>query len=163
VPGINWGPDNKIIYTVTHAPASGQVSAEDSPFFDMSALVLTGGLTVNLVSQSGMFSYPVTSPIITSSGYQVAFLQAIFPAQSTTSRYVLKVMNKDGKDLRSIFPAEGQTGLQPQTPVWAPHPLDTGTDFIAVIYEGNLWLVDTASDQSQQVTGDGLTSQIDWK
>ena len=40
---------------------------------------------------------------------------------------------------------------------------DNGGDFIGVIYAGNLWIVDAASGQSQQVTGDGLTTNIDWK
>jgi hypothetical protein len=65
--------------------------------------------------------------------------------------------------VRSLFPAEGQTGLQPQTPVWAPQSLDTDSDYIAAVYEGNLWIIDASSGQSQQVTGDGLTSKIDWK
>jgi len=36
-------------------------------------------------------------------------------------------------------------------------------DLISVVYEGNLWIVDAVSGQPQQVTGDGLTSRIDWK
>jgi len=90
-------------------------------------------------------------------------LQAIFPTQSKTSRYQLEVMNSNGTNPGLLFPAEGQTGLQPQKPVWAPQLLEAGGDFIGVIYEGNLWIVDAASGQSQQITGDGLTSQIDWK
>jgi hypothetical protein len=72
-------------------------------------------------------------------------------------------MNSDGTNPRALFPAEGQTGLQPQTPVWAPQPLDTGADFISIVYDGNLWIVDVSSGQTQQVTGDGLTSKLDWK
>jgi hypothetical protein len=94
----------------------------------------------------------------------IAFWQAIFPTQSKTSRYQLEVMNSDGTNRRSLFPAEGQSGLQPRiSPIWAPYPLEGDGDFIGVIYEGNLWIVDASSGQSQQVTGDGSTSQIDWK
>jgi hypothetical protein len=73
------------------------------------------------------------------------------------------VMNSDGTDIWSLFPAEGQSGLQPQIPVWAPRLLETGGDYIGIKYEGNLWIVDITSGQSQQVTGDGLTTQLDWK
>jgi hypothetical protein len=32
-----------------------------------------------------------------------------------------------------------------------------------VIYQGNLWLVDSGDGQAYQVTGDGLVTRIDWK
>ena len=165
-PGLAWGADSQSLYVVTHAAPSGLISPEESPNFDLAVVSLTDNLGTTIIQQTGIFAYPAASSLQqsdSSSTYQVAFLQAIFPAQSATSRYLLEIMNKDGTDLHSIFPAEGQTGLQPQTPVWAPRPLETGSNFIAILYEGNLWLVDTASGQSQQVTGDGLTSQIDWK
>ena len=165
-PGMTWGSDSQTIFLVSHAAPTGLVSSEESPNFDLIAASLTDNLGTTLVQQTGMFAYPVVSSMRQSesgSNYLVAFMQAIFPTQSATSRYKLVVVNSDGTNLRSLFPAEGQTGLQPQTLVWAPGPLETGGDFIGVIYEGNLWIVDAASGQSQQVTGDGLTSQIDWK
>ena len=113
-----------------------------------------------------MFASPVVSSIRqneSGTAFLVAYLQAIFPAQSATSRYRLMVMENDGTNPRLLLPAEGQPGLTPQIPVWAPKVLETGADLIGVIYEGNLWIVDASSDQPQQVTGDGLTSRIDWK
>lgn len=114
-----------------------------------------------------MFAYPAASSLRSdksgASIYLVAYLQAIFPTASATSRYRLVVINTDATSPRSLFPAEGQPGLSPQTPVWAPRVLDNGADFIGIIYEGNLWIVDASSGQSQQVTGDGLTTNIDWK
>ena len=165
-PGLAWGSDSQSIYLVTHAAPTGLVSPEDSTNFDLATASLTDNLATTLVPQTGMFANPAVSSLQQSesgSTYLVAFLQAIFPTQSKTSRYQLDVMNNDGTNLRLLFPAEGQSGLQPQTPVWAPRPLEAGGDFIGVIYEGNLWIVDAASGQSQQVTGDGSTSQIDWK
>jgi hypothetical protein len=165
-PGLAWGSDNQTIYLVTHGAPTGLVSPEESPNFDLATATLSDNLHTTLVQQTGMFANPAVSSLRQSesgSTYLVAFLQAIFPTQSKTSRYQLEVMNSDGTNLGSLFPAEGQSGLEPQTPVWAPPPLETGSDFIGVIYEGNLWIVDAASGQSQQITGDGLTSQIDWK
>jgi len=165
-PGVAWAADGKSLYAVAHAAPTGLVSPEESPNFDLEVLSLASSLDTTLVQQSGMFANPAASSLReTDSGSTslVAFLKAIFPAQSATSRYLLDIMNSDGSNQHSLFPAEGQTGLQPQTPVWAPQPLDTGADFISVIYDGNLWIVDVSSGLSQQVTGDGLTSKIDWK
>lgn len=114
-----------------------------------------------------MFAYPAASPFQSSSRekqYQVAFLQAIFPEQSETSRYRVVVMDRDGSNRRTIFPANDAPGLEPQTPAWAPDPIDGQSgDFLALIYQGNLWLVDSGNSQAYQVTGDGLVTRIDWK
>jgi hypothetical protein len=167
IPGLAWGSDNKSIYVVTHAAPTGLVSPEESPNFDLVAIALSDNALTPLITQSGMFAYPsVSAPQAGENGSSnlVAFWQAIFPTQSKTSRYQLDVMNNDGTNLRVLFPAEGQSGLEPRIPpIWAPRSIDGGADFIGVIYEGNLWIVDAVSGQSQQVTGDGATSQIDWK
>jgi len=165
-PSLVWGRDSQTLFLVTHAMPTGLVSPEESPNFDLATASLNDNLGITLVQQTGMFANPAVSSLqrsVSGSTYLVAFLQAIFPTQSKTSRYKLEIMNSDGTNLISLFPAEGQSGLQPRTPVWAPHPLETGGNFIGIIYEDNLWIVDAASGQSQQITGDGLTSQIDWK
>ena len=167
LPSIVWGADNSTLYYVSHAPPPTLVSAEDSPFFDISATSLDSKATVNLVEQTGMFAYPSVSGLQSSSRekqYQVAFLQAIFPEQSETSRYRVVVMDRDGSNQRPIFPANDAPGLEPQTPVWAPGPIEGQSgDFIAVVYQGNLWFVDSGNGQAYQVTGDGLVTRIDWK
>jgi hypothetical protein len=126
---------------------------------------LNEGPVVNLTEQSGMFAAPVSSPTITADGYQVAYLQAIFPNQSNTSRYRLVVMDRDGSNRRSIFPDESSPGIDiNQVPfVWEPGTAKINAITIAINYQGNLWLVDTVTGKSQQVTGDGLVSRIDWK
>jgi hypothetical protein len=73
------------------------------------------------------------------------------------------VMDRDGSNRQALFPAEGLPGLEVQTPLWSPAPGAGGSDFIAVMYQGNLWLVDSASGAAQQVTGDGLITRMDWK
>ena len=166
VPGLAWGSDNHSLYLVNHAAPTGLSSAEESTNFDLLMLSLSDKRSTPLVQQTGMFAYLSVSPLIQvemGSTFQVAYLQAVSPAQSATSRYRLMVMDQNGLDPHVLFPAEGQTGLEPQTPVWAPGALASGNELIGVIYEGNLWLVDTVSGRAAQVTGDGLTSRIDWK
>ena len=167
IPGIAWGPDGKTLFLATHAPAPAPVTDEESPYFDLSAVSLENGARVPLVEQTGMFAYPAASPIRqsgTEKVYQVAYLQAIFPDQSNTSRYRLMVMDRDGSDRRALFPPQDVGGIEPQTPAWAPQPISGQSgDFIAIIYQGNLWLVDSAAGQAYQATGDGLIKKLDWK
>ena len=167
LPSITWGADGKTLYYTSHAPPPSLVDEEDSPFFDISATSFETSATVNIVQQTGMFAYPSSSPLQSSSTerqYQVAYLQATFPEQSETSRYRVVVMDRDGSNRRTIFPANDAPGIQPQTPVWAPESIEGQSgDFIAVVYQGNLWLVDSGNGQAYQVTGDGLVTRIDWK
>jgi hypothetical protein len=165
IPGISWGADSNSIYISTHAPSESLVSAEESPFFNLAAISMKNSTNVQLIQQTGMFSYPTSSPKLSGSGddFKVGYLQAIFPDQSETSRYRLIVMDRDGSNRKNIFPPEGQTGIEPQAPIWAPISTSIKAEYISFLYQGNIWLVDTLSDFSQQITGDGLIERVDWK
>lgn len=167
IPEITWGADSKTLYYVTHAPPPSLVGDEDSPFFDLSVASFETDAGFEIADGTGMFAYPATSPIQPSSRerqYQVAYLQAIFPEQSDTSRYRLVVMDRDGSNRRIIFPASDAPGIEPQTPAWAPGIIEGQAGyFVAVMYQGNLWIVDSGNGQAFQVTGDGLVTRIDWR
>jgi len=170
VPGITWGPDGKVLYAVNHVHSAGAISPEESPLFDLVAIPLDPGPSLPLASRTGMFAYPLSSPVAGSSpndsGYLIAFLQAIFPEQSETSHYRLAVMDRDGSNRRLIFPPEESAGLQPQRNwgAWSPAALpESGNFALAVLYQGNVWFVDSASGEAVQITGDGLTNRILWK
>jgi hypothetical protein len=178
VPGVAWSPDNRVIYTVDHVAPPGAAAPEESPRFDLLAVPLEGGAPVHLVSDVGMFAYPRPSPLqaavvdagsdeggpLVENAYQLAYLQAIFPAQSETSRYRLVVMDRDGSNQRVFFPEEGAPGLEPQRVAWSPAPVaENGGYAIAVLYQGNIWLVSLADGLAQQITGDGLALRVDWK
>ena len=167
IPGISWGGDTQTLYTVTHATGSNLIGAEDSPYFDMSAIAASGGGDIQIAPQTGMFAYPAASPMRPSGEervYQVAYLQAIFPAQSESSRYRIVVMDRDGSNRRTLFPPADAPGLDPQKVVWTPAPVPGQVgDFLAAVYQGNLWLIDSGSGEAHQITGDGLISRIDWK
>jgi hypothetical protein len=167
LPSLAWGADGKTLYYISHAPAPSLVSEEDSPFFDISAVLLENNTTVPIAPQTGMFAYPAVSSLQSSTTerpYQVAYLQAIFPSQSETSRYRVMVMDRDGSNRRAIFPANDAPGIEPQTLAWAPDIIEGQSgDFIALVYQGNLWLVDSGNGQAYQVTGDGLVTRLDWK
>jgi len=170
VPGMTWGPDGKVLYTTDHVAQTGAASPEESQLFDLTALLLESNSPLSLVSQAGMFSYPMASPMQKNASgeadYQIAYLQANFPTQSETSRYRLAVMDRDGSDNRILFPAEGIAGLEPQEfwGAWSPGAMpDSGNYNLAVLYQGNLWLVDVTTGETVQITGDGLTTRMIWK
>ncbi len=170
VPGVVWGADSQTLFYVAHAAPPNLVSAEESPNFDLAATSMANKSTAYLVKQSGMFAYPSASPLNQlksndkEKSYRLAYLQAIFPEQSDTTRYRLVVMDRDGSNRREIFPAPDSPGLQPQQVVWAPQPLNGQVgDFITLIYQSNLWLIDSGNGQAFQVTGDGLVIRVDWK
>ncbi|MEA3350153.1 MAG: G5 domain-containing protein [Chloroflexota bacterium] len=170
VPGMGWGPSGLLLYTVRHAPPPGITDPEASPVFNLIAIPLTGGKSVDLVSSVGMFAYPLPSPLQpTPKGepaYQVAYLQAIFPEQSEKRSYRLMVMDRDGSNKQELFPPAGTQGIEPQRDWghWSPQPLEeTGEYALALLYQGNIWLIDTETGQAWQVTGDGRINRLDWR
>ena len=59
---------------------------------------------------------------------------------------------------RFVFPPEGQPGLSANQVVsWSPDGR-----LLAVVYDGNLWLVNPDTGQTQQLTGDGLATTPRW-
>ncbi len=161
VSGLAWAPSGNSLYLVTHQSKPGLENAEASPVFDLSAVILEGPL-LRLVEQSGMFAYPVTSPSLEDGSFQVAYLQAIFPELSETGRYRLAVIDRDGSNTQVLFPAEDMNGLEPQSVIWSPETFSDGNYRLAALYDGNLYLIDPATREYQQITGDGLIQHIDW-
>ena len=166
-----------MVYTVSHGPVDG--TADEGPQqFNLVAVPVTGSPAIEIVENVGMFAYPVTSPVnqlfnladstsgesLSQNAFSIAYLQAIFPEQSETSGYRLLTIDRDGSNKRSLFPEEGAVGLEPQKVVWSPTIMESSGDFsIAVIYNGNIWIIDAVSGTAQQITGDGLTSRVDWR
>jgi resuscitation-promoting factor RpfB len=169
VPGIDWSPDGQTLYMVDHVVPEGVPSPEESPYFDLVAVPLEEGAPSNLDTNIGMFAYPSASPLQTGSieeenASQVAYLRAILPTQSESSRYRLVVSDRDGSNKRVEFPEEGAVGLDPQQVRWSPTVFgEEKSYYSALIYQNNIWLVNLSSGQAQQITGDGLTVRIDWR
>lgn len=162
VPGAAWSPDSQMIYPVTHPNEKGLGEPETSELFNLSVLTLEPARRVELALETGMFTYPVISPPDSQERFTVAYLRAIFPRQSADSRYRLWLMEQDGSNQRGIFPPEDSPGLDPQKVVWSP-PTSAGEAFLAVIYQGNLYIINPTTGESSQITGDGLLTQICWK
>lgn len=165
IPGVAWGARGNILYFVAHGSPLGIESDSASPVFNLAALSTDGRLDLTLVEQTGMFANPSVSPAIeTDSGedaYRVVFLQASTPLESEASFYRISLIDRDGSNRRTVFPAEGEPGLAPQdlgTIAWSPN-----ADRLATVYRGDLWLIDVATGIGQRITGDGQTTSYDWK
>lgn len=162
VPGLSWSPDSSTLYTVNHVAMSGLANNEASPLFHIAAIGLDGRPITQIAFKSGMFAYPITSPIQTEGRYQIAYLETIFD-QSESSRYRLITVDRDGSNRAVLFPPEGSPGLDPQAIQWSPASMPQSPWWIAFIYKGNLWFVDPQTSSAQPITGDGLITDIDWK
>ncbi len=169
MPGIGIGPLGNVIYSVDHVAQEGNPSIEESPVFDLVAIPLTGGGARRIVHDVGMFAYPLPSPVRAKpsgeASYQVAYLQAVFPERSATSNYRVALMDRDGSNQHLVFPAIDKPGLQPSQGwgAWSPEEFEIGTGYpLAVIYEGNIWILNPGTGDSWQVTGDGRVQGLDW-
>ena len=169
MPGLGIGPLGNVIYSVDHTAQEGNLSTEESPVFDLVAIPLTGGGARTIVHDVGMFAYPLPSPIQAKpsgeASFQVAYLQAVFPEQSATSNYRVFLMDRDGSNQHLIFPAQDKPGLQPSRDwgAWSPEEFEEGSGYLlAVIYEGNIWILNQETGDFWQVTGDGSVQGLDW-
>ena len=168
VPEVSWSPDGNYLYFVNHAPQEGLISGEDSPLFDLAVFPLVGGAPITLVKEVGMFANPLPSPPRYlpngEMAFYVAYLQALIPTQSRISGYRLMIMDRDGSNAKAIFPPEGNPGLSPQDYYWSPLMEDDEFNpLIILLYQGNLWVVNVEDGTSQQLSGDGLITAIDWR
>jgi hypothetical protein len=159
-PGLAWSPDSGFVATTTHGAPLGSEAAEDSPVYNVTTAPAQGGYSVDLVEQAGLWAAPQFSPAEAPDGSEIpvmiAYLQALQPLDQT-SRYQLMVMDRDGSNPRLVFPPKGEPGLAAQVVAWSPNGRQ-----IALIYQGNLYLVDVTNGHAEQVTLDGLSSAPRW-
>lgn len=164
VPGLSWSSLGDVLYFGQHAPPIGVESPGSSPLFHLSAL-LPGGTELALVEGTGMFNQPSASPRMGDGDEEsragLAYLQAISPLESANSAYRVSIMDLDGSNARMLFPAAGEPGLNGDDlqypPVWSPDGA-----LLAVIYQGNLWVIRIGDERASQLTGDGQATALDW-
>jgi hypothetical protein len=109
-----------------------------------------------------MFSYPSLTPYTLNGKYQVAYLQAIFPENSESSRYRVMLMDRDGSNPNLVFPTQDSPGIEPQSLNWEPCN-NNEICRLGLTYQGNIWLINISNLSVSQITGDGLITLLDWK
>ncbi len=163
IPPLEWSPDSQFLLFLDHSAEPNDSQPGSSPDFDLRANFLSSNPSVTIVPLAGMFAYPSTSAIQSNDRFEIAYLQAIFPDRSETSRYKILLMDKDGSNKKVVFPPGGSAGMEPQSVLWSP-PGDEGqVDRLAFLYQGNIWFLDLPDLTTHQVTGDGLISRMDWR
>lgn len=153
---VSWSPDANLMLGVVHGPPIGSESPERSAVFNIDVFATDGSFQGTLVEQSGIWAFPQFSP----NGRMIAYFKARQPLVSVpdSAEYDLFVADADGSNARRLFPAEGERGITQRDFVWSPDSAQ-----IAVIFHGNLWIVDIISGAANQVTLDGSASRPIWK
>ncbi len=153
-PTISWSLEGEFVVAALHGPSPTGEDPEDSPVFDVWALAADGTITAELVSEAGMWAVPRYA----SEGNHVAFGQARSPYISQTSGYDLYLMDRDGSNRRSLFPPEGEIGLDYPEVAWGP-----GGDRLIVVYQGNLYLIRVTDGEVHQLTDEGGVTAVRWR
>ncbi len=154
VPTVSWSPDGGLLAFVGHEGDLEGLSAEDSPVFGLWVMDASGKVKVRLVEEVGMWSGPRWSPF--DSGL-LAYGQAQSPRNSQDSRYELYVMDRDGSNVRRLFPPEGLMGLVAPNLAWSP----LGSALLFE-YEGNLYRLGVETTELERLTSDGQSSHPRW-
>jgi Tol biopolymer transport system component len=153
---VSWSPNGETLLGVVHGPPIGSESAERSPVFNIDVFAADGSFQGTVVEQSGIWSFPRYSP----TGRLIAYFRARQPLVSVpdSSEYDLFVADVDGSNARQLFPTTDQRGITQRDFAWSPD----GTQ-VALIFQGNLWVVDVISGVASQVTLDGSASRPVWR
>jgi len=158
---LSWSWDSQLIVTTTHGEPLGSEPQETSPVFHVVATDLANTLEATIVNSAGMWTAPQFSPKWDEPGRKyeygaLAYLKARDPYNSINGEYDLVVADRDGSNAKILFPPAGQpgiitgfVGLTTQQYAWSPDGRQ-----IALIYDGNLWVVDVATQVAHQLTFD---------
>lgn len=160
---LEWSPDSKRFFFSTHITSDSASDPESSPIFSLASMSEADAAVSIISDNCGMFANPVPSPITRYGHYYLAAYKAIDPNLSNSSRYKLILMDRDGSNSQVVFPPPGSAGMDPTRIVWSPDQPLGQPYYLAIIYEKNLWLIDSESGDNFQVTGDGLIDNLDWK
>lgn len=154
---ISWSPDSRLMLGVVHGPPIGSEAPERSAVFNIGVFAADGSFQATMVEQSGIWAYPKFSPVPGG----IAYLKAREPLASVpdTAEYDLYVADVDGSNARRIYPPnEDDRGITQRDFTWSPDG-----NQIALIAQGNLWVVDIRSGLAEQVTLDGTASHPVWR
>ena len=165
---LSWSLDSRLLAATVHGAPVGDEPAAASPIFDIAVSSADGSFGALLQRGAGMWAAPAFSPdAAPASDYRVGFiawLSAREAQNSLSSDYDLMLADRDGSNARRIFPPPGQPGflrgdLASPAPdfTWSPD-----ARHIAIVYRGDIWLVDVMSAAAAQVTYDGASSYPVW-
>ncbi|MDF1515036.1 MAG: G5 domain-containing protein [Anaerolineae bacterium] len=154
-PGLTWTSDGQFIFSVVHAEAPGGGDEEESPVFDIKAIDASGIFSVEIASETGMWSAPTLSP----GGTTLLYGRAIIPYQSASSRYRLCHIDLDGSNQQCFYPpTDDDLGIEIPLWLWSP-----SGDSVAFIMNGDLMMVSLYNSHATALTDEGQITKFDWK
>jgi len=167
MPSLTWSPDSSLLAATVHGKPLGGEQEEFSPVFNVALVQAAGQFQIDLVPQAGMWAAPQYSPLINAGtdaaqGY-IAYLKARTPIDSVSSEYDLVVADRDGSNPRVVFPGKDKPGIKPiDTPfgneiVWNPEGRQ-----VALVYLGDVWIVDVEANRANQVTLINNAHHVRW-
>lgn len=164
---LSWSMDSRLLVATLHGAPSGDEPATASPVFDVTVVAADGSFSAPVQPMAGMWAAPAFSPVVAQGEFNeghIAWLAAREPETSLSSQYDLVIADRDGSNERRIFPAAGGAGIErsdfaTHAPAFAWSP---DARHIAIIYQGDLWLVDSESAAATQVTFDGAATYPVW-
>jgi hypothetical protein len=164
LPNLAWSRDGAVLAATVHGPPIGGEPPETSPAFDVAAVSAARAFVINpMFSRVGMWASPQFSPLSEGEGF-LAYLQARTPNDSVNSEYDLIIADRDGSNPRTVFPGKERPGLIPFEDrtrhakiVWSPDGRQ-----IALIYQGDLYIVEADSGRATQVTVVGNVLSPRW-
>jgi len=166
---LSWSFDGQLLAGIAHGAPIGDEPAETSPIFDVVVASADGSFSAPLSLAAGMWAAPAFSPDLSARGAEfglghLAWLQARAPQNSMSGEYDLILADRDGSNQRRLFPPPGLPGIRKRDfgltvrqMAWSPDGR-----FIALIYQGDLWLLEIETAAAHQITFDGGTSNPIW-
>jgi len=170
-PSLAWSPFSDLLAATVHGKPLGTETEETSPVFDVAVVQADsktqGQYQVKLAPQAGMWASPEYSPLFdTVSGNKqgyVGYLKARDPIDSVSSEYDLVIADRDGSNTRVVFPGSDKPGIKPIETLfgsdiaWSPDG-----EQVALIYQGDVWIVDIQTGHANQVTIVGNAHHPRW-
>jgi hypothetical protein len=153
IPPISWSPDSGYL-------AFAQHSGDDpnAPEFETWVIDIESGAANRFVKQSGIWSHPSWSPLYSDplrgnqESSEIAFLKTTNPAESQRSSYTLWLMDRDGSNVRQVYPPAGENSRFPKGGdfmAWGPNGRD-----IAFVYDESLYFMNLDSGETRRITHD---------
>ncbi|MGB7340212.1 MAG: G5 domain-containing protein [Phototrophicaceae bacterium] len=166
---LSWSFDGDLITSVIHGPTQAGIPAESSPIFSVVVNDVNGTFEAMIAEGAGMWASPKFSPQVENpenpypQGY-IAYLKVRDPNQPINGEYDLVVADRDGSNERIVFPPAGQLGIRSSDYGLAPNDFAWSPDGrqIAVIYQGNLYIVDVVTEAVYQMTFDNGSQHPVW-
>ncbi len=162
LPGISRSADGNTLIFAYQGDISGARQSFDPSDFNLGTYDFQSGSAQPLLTKTGLFSEPSLSPLFSDGTVSLAYLTAVNPLQSETSRYRIAVADQNGANARVVYPSEGAIGVEPQSVVWGPAD-NRSESWLAFLQDGNIWLINPFTGIYNQITIDQSVEKILWE